>query len=529
VASLAGCTYDWKPGDWSDYSSTCSATATRTRGVACMRTDQTVADSEARCQAGTKPALSETADVSTSCTYAWNYSAWNVVPACGDTTQSRTASCRRSDGTDGGTHCAGQTQDALSGTVYDTQTCGYSWKPGDWSNYSSTCSDAATRTRSEACVRSDNQPVDAALCAGKTHNNLSETAGVYSSCGHAWKYGAWVSASTCSNSTTQTRTATCMRTINGADVPVSDSWCSGQPKVDTQTGISDTSSCSTAWSYSSWVSTAPASTCTQNQAQTRTATCMAAIPSGGSVPVADGRCDPALKQALSQTVDVSSSCTWAWNPNDNATSTWAFGDTTTGWTGWSNTCGAATRTRTVQCVRSDGKVETGTGQSNCTASRPASTQNSTQTTDCGGNLVNGNFETGTSAGWTFDSVADTKGNKVYPFVQTNTVHSGSYSVAMPNTNQGNGAITTYLQQSFPTKAGANCSASVWMYGSNAQPTFTILNSSGVEVVSVNASSGWNQKSGSFVGNGSPFTVKIYTRGLSTSVTRVDDVVISCTP
>lgn len=69
-ADYSTCTFDWVPGTWSGWSSTCSGTATRTRTVTCTRkggdsTPLGVAD--ARCT-GTKPGTSETTSVTSGCT-----------------------------------------------------------------------------------------------------------------------------------------------------------------------------------------------------------------------------------------------------------------------------------------------------------------------------------------------------------------------------------------------------------------------------------------------------------------------------
>ena len=64
-ANYTGCTYTWQTGSWSSWSSTCGS-ATRTRDVTCRRSNgTTVADSS--CNSRTKPASSETSNITTGC------------------------------------------------------------------------------------------------------------------------------------------------------------------------------------------------------------------------------------------------------------------------------------------------------------------------------------------------------------------------------------------------------------------------------------------------------------------------------
>lgn len=108
-SDYSACSNDWVAGNWSGWSSTCSATATRTRSVSCQRTDGFV-QPDAACVAA-KPASSETSNYQ-GCTYAWNTSAWSSWSTlCGpNATRTRTAWCERSDGvhvTATGSTCGG--------------------------------------------------------------------------------------------------------------------------------------------------------------------------------------------------------------------------------------------------------------------------------------------------------------------------------------------------------------------------------------------------------------------------------------
>jgi hypothetical protein len=88
-----GCGYSWNVGGWSGWSSTCSASATRTRAVSCRRSDGTTV-SDGYC-AGGKPATSEVSAQYGGCSYTPSYGSWS---ACTSGSQTRSVTCTRSDG-----------------------------------------------------------------------------------------------------------------------------------------------------------------------------------------------------------------------------------------------------------------------------------------------------------------------------------------------------------------------------------------------------------------------------------------------
>lgn len=68
VASLSGCSYKWEATEWGDWSSHCSDASTRTRTVACGRSDGTTVDA-AMCVDG-KPPETETSAIHDACSYS---------------------------------------------------------------------------------------------------------------------------------------------------------------------------------------------------------------------------------------------------------------------------------------------------------------------------------------------------------------------------------------------------------------------------------------------------------------------------
>jgi hypothetical protein len=103
ISDYSACSYSWRTvnGAWS---STCSASATRTNQVTCVRSNGEVVD-DSYC-ADPRPATAETKGIYTSCTYASTYSAtYGTCQAnsAGSTSGRQSAPltrCVRSDGTD---------------------------------------------------------------------------------------------------------------------------------------------------------------------------------------------------------------------------------------------------------------------------------------------------------------------------------------------------------------------------------------------------------------------------------------------
>lgn len=65
--------------------------------------------------------------------------------------------------------------------------CGYEYRPGEWGDYGSTCDQAATRSRSVVCHRSDGVDLDAAECpasAGQAPAATDAPTTVLSGCGY---------------------------------------------------------------------------------------------------------------------------------------------------------------------------------------------------------------------------------------------------------------------------------------------------------------------------------------------------------
>jgi hypothetical protein len=341
VVSLSGtgASYSWVSGSWATPSA-CGAT-TSTRTVSCQRNDgATVADGLC---SGAKPATSQAATDYGSCSYNFQYSAWSTPASCGAVTQTRTATCQRSDGTTVANSFCGTPVTSQAATDYSS--CTYAFQYGAWDTPSG-CG-TVTQTRSASCQRSDGTTVANSYCGTPT---TSQSTTSTSSCNYTWQTSGYTTPAAC-GSTTATRSVWCQRSDG---TTVADSSCSGAgAKPASSTSTTDYSACSYSWQSSGWSSPSGCGSVTQ----TRTVWCQR----GDGTTVADGNCGGG-KPATSQGSTSYSSCTYSFN----------YGS-------WSSPsgCGSVTQTRTASCQRSDG---TTVANSNC--GTPVTSQSSTDYSSC---------------------------------------------------------------------------------------------------------------------------------------------------
>lgn len=121
--------------------------------------------------------------------YSWETGSWGSCSAsCGGGTQTRTATCKRSDGyTVPDSYCtkAGIAKPAVSQSC-NTQSCtSYTWQTGSYGLCSSDCG-TGTKTRSVYCQRNDGTKVGDSFCSGtKPSTSTSCTPSCYQ------EYGSW--------------------------------------------------------------------------------------------------------------------------------------------------------------------------------------------------------------------------------------------------------------------------------------------------------------------------------------------------
>ena len=428
VEDYSGCSFGWIAGGWSAPTTTCG-TSSQTRTITCERSDGTQADDAACAQSGERPTARQDVSVTTGCATSWRVGSYGTpVPACGPTTQTRTVTCVRGDGTTvTDAECSGERPvSAQPATDYSTCTDGrtpehpYVWSVGAYGAPSTTCGDAtatrsvqclddtgavapdarcagprpdATRathetsgcttgwttgsfgaaqpacgttvqTRYVACVRSDGVQISDSACDGPRPSS-TQTATDYSACTFGWTAGAWTPVSSTCGAATQTRTVSCQRT-DGAAAP--DSSCSAAERPDETQSSYQTSGCGLSWKTGDWSTPAPA--CGVSS-QTRSVSC---LRSDGQDQTDDQCSAVGAKPATEQTVGDYSTCTFSWNVGT--------------YSGGGTTCGTSVRTRSVSCQRSDG---TSVGDASCPAPKPGTSETTTQTSGCTYGWVPGSY------------------------------------------------------------------------------------------------------------------------------------------
>lgn len=363
--------HGWSSGAWGSWSSECSVSAIRTRAVSCTRRFDGSTQPDDSC-VGTKPSTSEVSARYGSCTYQavfGNWSSWSSTCSA-SATRTRTVSCERS--VNGGTRVANSAcTDRNIALTPTTETapqysgCGYTaGEAGSWSAWSSGCSASASRTRTRQCIRSDGVAVPTTECTSRGIN-LTEVEGGsnYGSCTYAagspGAWGPW--ANSCSGNTTRTRTRQCVRS-DGSIVAAAECTNRGINLSENETGanydgcsysavvtsssctapgyqtryyrctrsdgvVVDGSNCgypggsetvatpacaSYEWNLGTW-SNWSACTTSGTRSRTRSVTC---VGNGGAV-VADANCTATKPDASEASACPTAACTkggsWSWN------------------------------------------------------------------------------------------------------------------------------------------------------------------------------------------------------------------------
>jgi len=356
VSDYSGCNYTWVDGAWSAPTTTCGVSHD-TRSVICQRSDGTTASDEGKCAgSGTKPETTRDQNVTTGCSYSWDTGPWGTTaPACGASTQSRTVTCKRSDGTAAAdpSSCTAE-KPATTQPANDYSTCGdgrdathpYNWTVGAFTPPSTTCGDA-TATRSVQCLDDHGATAADALCVGSkpsTTQSTHETSG----CSYTWTPQPWGATVPACGASTHSRAVLCMRG-DGQQAP--DSASCGTPAYATTEPANDYSTCTYNWNPGAWTGSGA---CGATVTQTRTVTCQR---SDGTTMPDESLCVAAKgPKVTSQQYTDYSQCSYSWKTNPGA---------------WSSTCStSATQSNNPYCQRQDGA--TAPNESYCDpASKPA--------------------------------------------------------------------------------------------------------------------------------------------------------------
>jgi len=242
-----GCGFAWKTGEWTGAVPACGTTV-ENRSVTCERSDgQPVADSS--CPAADRPTATRSATSYSTCGFSWEAGAWSAPSrTCGTSSRTRTVSCLRSDGsTVTDASCTGE-RPSTEETVADFSTCSHSWSYGPWSAVPASCGETS-QTRTATCVRQDGTTVDGSLCG--TPEPTEQAASDYSACSFRWQTGAWSTPSAC-GTTTRSREVTCLRS-DGTDAAANQCDAATRPASSEQVG--DISACQYGWvqtGYGEW-------------------------------------------------------------------------------------------------------------------------------------------------------------------------------------------------------------------------------------------------------------------------------------
>lgn len=145
------------------------------------------------------------------------------------------------------------------------------WQAGAWTGWSSTCSEAAIRTRSVSCSANGQLVSDSACDKAGVRPISSEVQEDYSGCPADWMIGAWTSwSSTCSDAATRIRSVTCV-SHGGL---VEDYRCeSSSPKPQAFQTESIYSGCIPAWKEGEWGEWSTTCSLTAPSVRSRSVTC----------------------------------------------------------------------------------------------------------------------------------------------------------------------------------------------------------------------------------------------------------------
>lgn len=332
----------WMTSDWTTAPAQGCGTFVISRSAQCVTGAGAVVN-DAECPSG-KPETTDEIEVTSSCTYGWQYGPTSAAPAgCGVVNATRTVSCVRSDGkVMPGQVCNEADRPASAFPSTDYSKCGFKWEAGEWSDWSETCGESV-RTRAVMCKRSDGQTVEDAKCSDERPAS-NEVSYVTTGCGIDWKPGAWVSESSCAEKTKQTREVKCVRS-DGQEMP--ETSCSGS-KPTAERVENDLSGCTYTWSAGQYGE--PSTTCGKATVS-RPVSCQRSDGKN----VLDQNCGAAgEKPEASYEVEMATSCTYTWESSD--------------WQDPVPACGATTHARVNTCTRSDGKA---VAASYCTTPEPA--------------------------------------------------------------------------------------------------------------------------------------------------------------
>jgi hypothetical protein len=329
-SNLSG--YYWVISGWfSIDEDVCSSQAVQTRLRGCVRRGEAVDPSLCPDPA---PINERIVEFYEGCKYNWVTSpSGNWLDSCSsDTKRPLSSVCVREDGvTVSDSFCSNLPREELE-TGKDFSGCTYEWNVGEFGPWEGVCNETTTRRRMVQCVRSDGENVPGTSCPQPAPASTEEGSN-FTGCTYSWESGDWTPYdSACSVNATRTRTNTCIRSDEKL---VDNSLCNPETEPETSESMEIVSGCGYEWvtgEYGEW-----SSTCSANSKRQRDVTCLRS----DGVTVADGLCGGTGPER-EETQEITTSCSYEWVVGP--------------WT-QSSTCSAnAVKSRSVTCLRSDGRT-----------------------------------------------------------------------------------------------------------------------------------------------------------------------------
>ncbi|KNC55690.1 uncharacterized protein AMSG_01959 [Thecamonas trahens ATCC 50062] len=158
-------TYSWQTGSFGACSVACGG-GSQSRSVDCVESATGTIVAETNCDAGSKPATSQSCNSQVCVTYSWVAGSWGSCSvACGGGSQSRTVECESSTGsTVADANCDAGTQPAAT-QICNTQACPtYAWVTSGWTTCSEPCGPEGLQTRTATCYRDGSAVVADTFC-----------------------------------------------------------------------------------------------------------------------------------------------------------------------------------------------------------------------------------------------------------------------------------------------------------------------------------------------------------------------------
>ena len=391
----SNCSFDWNVGSWGNWSQTCGTNSVRNRTVTCVRDGHTKV-SDANCVSD-KPATQEAGEMNPACavdeelTGEWVIEPWSdwSSTCSANATRTKEATCvdiiSREEVAE--SNCPAPNPSRTE-TAEVLTSCSV-WDSGAWSNWSSTCSASATRTRDVSCITASGDPAPASSCDITKKPGSTESSAITSGCEDKWILGAWKNTAETCGPATRERTYNCQRTYDdGTSAFVSNGECNAvapTPLTITEDYI-DNRGCTSSWATGAFV---PEDTCSTSQTSTRTVACELRNVDGTKTVVDDAYCAQIKPSTTLVTADYSQ-CTYEWIAQP--------------WGPYNDYCTtSANRSRTANCHRIDGSQTVMGNNFNQDATRlcgsipanmPLSENGVVVVTGCESEVINGGFEEG---------------------------------------------------------------------------------------------------------------------------------------